>query len=71
MKLTPNQRIAALREKNIRQIDIAQELGYTRISLINNVIHGRNISGKKTEKIRIFIADKIGLPYDVVWGQRW
>lgn len=70
MALTPNQRIAKLREKNKRQVDIAAQLGFKRITHVNNIIHNRNKKGKKAEKIRSAIAKELlpELSYKDIWG---
>lgn len=68
MALTPNQRIAKLRERGIKQIFIARYFGHKNISTVNNVIHERNKTGEITNKIRAFIAKLLELPYEHVWN---
>lgn len=68
MALTPNQRIAKLRERGIKQVLIARYFGHKNISTVNNVIHERNKTGEQTKKVRAFIAKLLELPHKDVWG---
>lgn len=66
--LTSDEIIGKLREKGIKQIDIARKLNEKWLSNVNNTIHRRAINGKKTKKIRSVISELLNLPYDIVWS---
>lgn len=65
-KMTINQRLAKLKEKGIKQVDIVKvclEKGVETIpSMVNNVIHNRNTKGEKTIKIRSVIIELLDNP---------
>ncbi len=68
MALSINERLALLAEKGIKQKYIALCVGDKNISTVNNVIHERNKTGKKTKKIQSVITALFELPHEHVWG---
>jgi len=54
--------IELLREKNVTQVSIADELG-VRQPAVNQVIHKRQTSKRNQDKI----CEKINRPFDEVW----
>lgn len=67
--MKPNEIAAELKKVGSSQAQIARELGLKWVTQVNSVIYRRDKNKSDNPKIRLAIAEKLGLPVDEVFKE--